>query len=171
MSDAYMGEIRMFGGNYAPQGWAFCDGSVLSIAEFDALFNLIGTTYGGDGQATFALPDLRGRAPVHTGTSASGTAYPLGAAGGSESVTLVAAQIPVHSHPVAASSVIGTASAPAGAVWAASTDLTPYSTAADAQMSPAAITASGGGQSHENRPPFLAVSFIINLYGVWPSPQ
>src|SRR3954453_6845221 len=113
MAQPYIGEIRLFGGNFAPAGWAFCDGSTLPISEYDTLFNLIGTTYGGDGQETFALPDLRGRVPVHQGT-ASGPTFQLGESGGTESVTLTAQQIPAHSHSLLASGSQGTDNSPAG---------------------------------------------------------
>jgi microcystin-dependent protein len=122
--EPYIGEIRMFAGNFAPQGWAFCNGQLLSIAENDVLFSLIGTTYGGDGQTTFALPDLRGRIPVHQGRSTFGTIFPLGSTGGTETVTLTQAQIPSHSHPLYIQSGQGNLTMPENAFWA-KTDLDP----------------------------------------------
>jgi microcystin-dependent protein len=168
MGQPYIGEIRLFAGNFAPQGWAFCNGQLLAISEFDALFNLIGTTYGGDGQTTFGLPDLQGRIPFHAGTG-GGNTYQLAQNGGVEAVTLNPSQIPSHSHPPSASSNQGTASSPSNAVWAAFGDQ-PYSSAAPAAaMAAEAIGAAGGSQPHNNMPPFLAVSFIISLFGVFPT--
>jgi len=163
MSQPFIGEIRMFGGNFAPVDWAFCEGQVLSISEFSALYNLIGTTYGGDGTTTFNLPDLRGRLPMHLGTG-----YVIGQPGGTEQVTLTTQQIPSHSHVVAAKTA-GNASSPSGAVYGGdSTSI--YSTKAPSTpMNAAMIGIGGSGLPHENRMPFLAVSFIISLYGVYPS--
>ncbi len=169
MSNPYVGEIRMFGGNFAPEGWVLCQGQLLSIADYDTLFDLIGTTYGGDGVNTFALPNLAGRFPVHQGTLAGGSAYVIGATGGAESVTLVSTQLPVHTHSVAASSAAATATAPDGAVWANSGDGQYSSGAPNASMSNAALAPAGGNQAHENRPPYLAVNFIIALQGIFPS--
>lgn len=166
MGTPYIGEIRMFGGNFAPAGWAFCNGQLLAIAENDALFALIGTTYGGDGEQTFALPDLRGRLPLHITTG-----YPLGQAGGSESVTLTLNQIPNHSHIPQASSQAGGASDPTGNVWAGSS-LNQFTTdvpTVPGSMNSGAIAAAGGGQPHENMMPYLTVSFIISLFGIFPS--
>lgn len=164
--ETYIGEIRMFAGNFAPMGWAFCDGSILPIAENDALFSLLGTTFGGDGQTTFALPDLRGRVPMHMSP-----AYPQGQKGGSETVTLVQAQMPAHSHTVGAQVDAGTATHPENAVWAQSGTSAYASVNANAAMNAQAIAATGGNQPHENMMPFLCVSFIISLYGVYPSQQ
>ncbi len=168
MSEAYLGEIRLFAGNYAPQGWATCDGQMLSIAEFDALFALIGTSYGGDGQTTFALPDLRGRLPVNQGTNpATGTNYPLAQAVGTETVALIEPQMPVHSHPANASATAN-AESPTNAVWAGDA-LNRFSTAAPTtSMRPDCIGAVGGSQPHENMMPYLPLTFIISLYGVFP---
>lgn len=166
MSDPYIGEIRMFAGNFAPVGWLFCQGQIVAIDEYDTLFNLIGTTYGGDGQLTFGLPDLQSRIPVHFG---SGT--PLAAAGGVETVTLSATQMPNHRHALGASSTAGSATSPSGNVWAPGSE-TPYSasTVGDVAMSAAALTSAGGSQPHDNMPPYLTVNFIISLYGIYPSP-
>jgi microcystin-dependent protein len=166
MSSPFIGEIRMFGGNFAPAGWAFCDGSLIPISENDALFTLIGTTYGGDGQSTFALPDLRSRIPVHVGPG-----FALGQSGGVESVTLTTSQIPAHNHPPLAVSSPGTQASPQGGVWAESNpNLNQYSNVAPTlAMDPGAIGATGGSQPHDNMVPFLAVNFILSLFGIFPS--
>lgn len=177
MGQPYIGEVRMFGGNFAPRGWAFCNGSLVPIAEYDALFNLIGTTYGGDGQTTFGLPDLRGRAPMHQGTQ-QGNTYQLGESGGVEQVTLTVAQIPNHSHSVGASSAApaaaGTGVDLLGAVPYVPSSPTPkpkmYAPpGATVAMASAAIAPAGGNQPHNNMAPFLAVHFIICLEGIFPS--
>jgi microcystin-dependent protein len=158
----------MFAGNYAPEGWAFCHGQVLAIAENDALFSLLGTTYGGDGQTTFALPDLRSRIPLHQGQGNGLSKRPLGEAGGEEHVTLGAPDLPAHTHAAAASSAAGTATSPAGNVWAAGNN-TPFSgQASDAQMSAATVQAAGGGLPHDNMLSFLAINFIVALQGIYP---
>jgi microcystin-dependent protein len=168
MSDPFIGEIRMFGGNFAPQGWAFCDGSLLVIAENDALFNLIGTTYGGDGQETFALPNLMGRIPIHAGTLA-GTTYTLGESAGSESVTLTIPQLPLHSHPIVASTSIGTTPNAQNGLLAQPTAVSIYRAPPAATAMRPAISALGGSQPHDNMMPFLCVTFIISLFGIFPS--
>jgi len=165
MSSPFIGEIRMFGGNFAPAGWAFCDGSLMFISDNDALFQLIGTTYGGDGQTTFALPDLRSRVPMHVGPG-----FALAQAAGQETVTLTVSQIPAHSHVPQANSNPGTQSTPTGEVWAQST-LGQFSAAAPStSMDPGALGSVGGSQPHDNMVPFLAVNFILSLFGVFPSP-
>ncbi|MDX2032619.1 MAG: tail fiber protein [Blastocatellia bacterium] len=171
MATPYVGEIRMFGGNFAPLNWAFCDGSLLPISEYDTLFALIGTTYGGDGQTTFALPDLRGRIPVSQGQGPGLSPYMLGQAGGSEQVTLVQGQLPAHTHTALASVQSGNSGGPAGHTWAAITTLTPYSTDATQvqPMAAGAVGQVGGSQPHDNLMPYLAVNFIIALYGVFPT--
>lgn len=163
MADPFIGEIRMFAGSFAPAGWMFCDGQLLPISENDALFNLIGTTYGGDGTGTFGLPDLRGRALVGAGTAPqTGTTYRLGETGGVETVTLTTNQIPSHALPISSLPRTrthpdpGTALATGGA----------YRPAADVD---AAMATVGRSQPHENMPPYLATSFIISLYGIYPS--
>lgn len=170
MSQPFIGEIRMFAGNFAPVGWAFCNGAIIPIDQNDALFNLIGTTYGGDGQTTFALPNLQSRVPVHVGPG-----FALGQSGGTESVTLTVSQIPAHSHVPQASDVntsppnFGNPGSSGGGVWAVST-LNNYSAAApSANMDPAAIGSSGGSQPHDNMIPFLVINFILSLFGVFPS--
>lgn len=169
MGEPYIGEIRMFAGNFAPNGWMFCDGQLVPISENDALFILLGTTYGGDGQETFALPDLRGRVPVHMGNS-----FVLGQAAGVESVTLTQQQIPIHTHPLLCAASGGTPNSnPAGGYWGP-TDQTEYSTAAPTvQMgNPAIISGiAGGSQPHNNFMPYLCIEFIISLFGVFPPPN
>ncbi len=169
MSSPYIGEIRMVGFNFAPVGWAFCDGSIIAISTNDTLFNLIGTTYGGDGQQTFALPNLQSRVPVHAGTGPTGQAYVIGQMAGEEQVTLTVSQIPSHSHVPQADSNNGTQSSPANNVWAASSAL-PYSTNAPAAgMATQAVQNAGGSQPHDNLLPYLAINFIISLFGVYPT--
>ncbi|WP_308466519.1 phage tail protein [Rathayibacter soli] len=170
MSQPFIGEVRIFAGNFAPLGWSFCDGSILSIAQNVALFSLIGTTYGGDGQNTFALPDLRGRFAVHAGTGGGGTTSVIGQASGAESVTLATSQLPSHTHVPQSSSAAATTATAAGGAWAAWSD-SPYAAAAapTVAMSPAAVASAGGGQPHDNMPPFTAVNFIIALFGVFPT--
>ena len=175
MSQPFIGEIRMFGGNFAPAGWHMCDGSLLPIAENDALFNLIGTTYGGDGQETFRLPDLQGRLPIHQGQNASGSEHILGEAAGTEEVTLIATHMPMHNHVL-----LGSASAAtplAGPLGSETGDTTasgpsydkPVAPDAIKPMSALAVGAAGNSQPHDNMAPFLCVTFIISLFGVFPS--
>jgi microcystin-dependent protein len=170
MSEPFIGEIRMFGGNFAPAGWAFCDGQLLPIAENEALFQLIGTTYGGDGQETFALPDLRGRLPIHMGQGPGLSTRDIGEQGGTELETLTLNQIPVHTHPTLLSSAAGSESTPAGNVLAASPNVRLYRPGAPTVLlHPATVTPTGGNQPHDNVMPFLCVNFIISLFGVFPS--
>jgi microcystin-dependent protein len=168
MSNPFIGEIRIFAGNFAPAGWAFCDGTPMAISENDALFNLIGTTYGGDGQSTFNLPDLRGRLPMHQGNG-----YILGEAAGTESVTLTVQQIPAHSHPLLASGDLGSSPDPLGNVTAqsrtAGVDLY-LEDVPNTNMAANAIAPVGGSQPHENMQPYLGLNVIISLYGVYPPP-
>jgi microcystin-dependent protein len=166
MSNPYVGEIRMFGGNFAPAGWMFCEGQLLPISENETLFNLIGTTYGGDGQETFALPNLQSRVPVHVGPG-----FALGESGGTETVTLTTSQIPAHSHVPQANDNPGSLASPQGGVWAGSSPtLNNYSNIAPTlNMDPGAIGSAGGSQPHDNMIPFLAVNFILSLFGVFPS--
>jgi len=170
MGQPYIGEIRMFGGNFAPAGWARCDGQMMPIVENDTLFNLIGTTYGGDGQETFGLPNLQSRVPIHTGTGPGGTTYQLGEMAGTESVPLTTQQIPIHNHALIASQDAADESAPAGKVVAHPSLVTLYieNVPSDA-MAANAVSAAGGSQPHENMQPFLCVNFIISLYGVFPT--
>src|SRR5215211_2706834 len=163
----YIGEIRIFAGNFAPAGWAFCDGQLMPISENDVLFTLIGTTYGGDGQETFALPDLQGRVPIHAGTS-GGITYQLGEKAGTETVTLTTQQIPNHSHAAQCRNADSNAGTPTNSIWAKNqTNQTIYGNVAPAtNMNNGALMPSGGSQPHENMMPFLAISFIISLFGV-----
>ncbi len=168
MAQPYVGEIRMFGGNFAPAGWMFCEGQLLPIAQNETLFSLLGTTYGGDGQSTFALPDLRGRLPIHQGNG-----FTLAQNGGSEQITLTTQQIPTHSHALLATGNTATSFAPAGQVFAASTGATVSPYGADnplTQLSPQMVGAVGGSQPHNNFQPYLCVDFIISLFGIFPSP-
>ena len=166
MSSPFIGEIRMFGGNFAPVGWAFCNGALIPISENDALFNLIGTTYGGDGQNTFALPNLQSRIPIHVGPG-----FALGQSGGVESVTLTTSQIPAHSHVPQANNAAGDQASPANGVWASTNpSINNYSNVAPSvNMDPGALGSSGGSQPHDNMVPFLAVNFILSLFGIFPS--
>jgi microcystin-dependent protein len=165
-----VGEIRIFAGNFAPAGWQFCDGSLLPISEQETLFNLIGTTYGGDGQNTFAVPDLRGRLPMHTGTNA-GTAFTIGQNGGVEEVTVNVPQMPAHSHPMLASTNTGTSSNPQGNVLDQMNGaiLVYKEQAPTVALSAAVISSVGGSQPHSNLQPYLCVNFIISLFGIFPS--
>jgi len=164
MSQPYVGEIRMVGFNFAPNGWAFCNGATISIAENEVLFQLIGTTYGGDGVQTYNLPNLQSRIPFHQGSG-----FVIGQLAGEESVTLTPAQIPAHTHPLAASSSLGTQPGPAGGFWAKSA-LEEFSTETGSlKMAASAIGSAGGSQPHDNMPPFGAINFVISLFGVFPS--
>jgi len=164
MSQPFVGEIRMFGGNFAPAGWMFCEGQLLSIAANDTLFNLIGTTYGGDGMSTFALPDLRGRLPVHVGPGLT-----LAQAGGSETVTLTVQQVPAHTHTLAASSAAATQTAPAGNLLAQADSGQLYLADTPAVgLNVQSVGSAGGSQPHSNLGPYLCVSFIISLFGIYP---
>lgn len=169
MSQPYIGEIRIAGFNFAPVGWALCNGQTLPIDQYQALFTLIGTTYGGDGQTTFNLPNLQCRIPFHQGTGNVGQSMVIGQIAGEETVTLTTNQIPVHNHPLLANSGAGGLPSPSGSVWASS-DLEQFSNAVAAHtMDPNSISLVGGGQPHDNLPPFLVVNFIISLFGIYPS--
>jgi microcystin-dependent protein len=171
MAQPYVGEIRMFAGNFPPAGWMFCDGTQLAISENETLFQLIGTTYGGDGQETFNLPDLRGRVPIHQGTNpGTGTTFTLGEQAGAESVTLTVQQIPQHNHALMATTAIGTQANPGGNLLANSQGPQPYiQENPDNSLNPQTLTQVGGSQPHENRQPYLGVNFIISLFGIFPS--
>ena len=167
MSDPYIGEIRMIGGSFAPAGWAFCDGQLLPISENDALFTLIGTTYGGDGQETFALPNLQSRIPVHVGGNGFSV---MGQQDGVESVTLTVQQIPVHTHPFVGSGANGSQPNPAGNFLSGSTAVQPYAALPPTNnLAATAVGPAGGSQPHENTQPFLCISFIISLFGIFPT--
>jgi microcystin-dependent protein len=168
MSSPYIGEIRIFAGNFAPAGWAFCDGAPVPISENDALFVLLGTTFGGDGESTFNLPDFQGRVPVHQGTL-SGTTFTLGEKGGTESVTLNSNQMPTHTHSLRASSDTGTQPQPQGAVISRIPSGFLYTGfPPDQPMNASSVQVTGGSQPHENMLPFLSLSFIISLFGIFP---
>ncbi|GAA4503793.1 phage tail protein [Pseudaeromonas paramecii] len=169
--EPYLGEIRIFGGNYAPAGWAFCSGQLLPVSGNEALYALLGTTYGGNGQTTFALPDLRGRLPLHLGQASSGQNYPLGARGGAEQVNLSEAQLPAHTHQ-AKGSANGSVGSPQAACWAATSAVPAYSTVTPTtHMGPQAVMPTGGSQPHDNLMPSLGLSFIIALQGIYPTPN
>jgi microcystin-dependent protein len=169
MAQPYVGEIRMFAGNFAPAGWMFCEGQLLPISENETLFQLIGTTYGGDGQSTFALPDLRGRIPLHQGNG-----FILAETGGAEEITLTVQQIPAHTHPALATTNDASGTAPNTNVVlarAALATITPYGQDAPlTNLSPQSISSVGGSQPHTNFQPYLCVDFIISLFGIFPSP-
>jgi len=169
MAQPYVGEIRMFAGNFAPVGWMFCEGQLLSISENETLFQLIGTTYGGDGESTFALPDLRGRIPIHQGNG-----YILAGTGGAEEVTLTVAQIPAHTHPLLATASGANDRSPDGNMLAATGAFDAWrpvdGATVTAAMAPQAIGSVGGSQPHTNFQPYLCVDFIISLFGIFPSP-
>lgn len=181
MSEPFLGEIRMFPYNFAPTGWAFCDGQLLPISQNTALFALLGTTYGGNGTTTFALPDFRGRGPIHPGQGPGLSQRTLGQAGGAETVALGVPQMPVHTHAANCNTGPANQESPGGNVWAKVFNHSPHththtpgpniyqSGSPNGQMSSAAIANTGGGQAHENMPPFLAVSFCIALEGVFPA--
>ena len=171
MPEPYVGEIRMFAGNFAPNGWMFCEGQTLPISENEVLFQLIGTTYGGDGESTFNLPNLASRIPIHQGTGPSGTTYQIGEKAGTEQETLTVQQLPSHTHPLTASTADGTTPNPQGNILAQTpAGIFPYfEDAPTANMSLNSITPAGGNQPHENTQPFLCINFIISLFGVFPS--
>ncbi|HEX8626497.1 MAG TPA: tail fiber protein [Allosphingosinicella sp.] len=172
MAQPYIGEIRIFAGSFAPMGWMFCEGQLLPISEYDTLFAVIGTTYGGDGQETFALPDLRGRLPVHQGKGSSGTTYTIGEAAGVEEVTLTIQQMPAHSHPLLVSTASATQNAPAGSMPGNSPSMDLYRESNPNQgtnFNAQALTPRGGSQPHTNFQPYLCMSYILSLYGIFPT--
>jgi microcystin-dependent protein len=174
MAQPYVGEIRMFAGFFNPQGWLFCNGQLLPIAENETLFQLIGTTYGGDGESNFALPDLRSRIPIHFGASTTGITYPLAQMAGTETVTLTVQQIPVHTHPLTASKDAGSQSNAGNQVLAAQSPVSifrPNPIAPNQPMNASSVTPVGGSQPHENMQPFLGINYIISLFGIFPSPN
>jgi microcystin-dependent protein len=166
MSTPYIGEIRIFAGNFAPVGWLLCQGQLLPISQYDVLFNLIGTTYGGDGQNTFALPNLASRIPYHQGSG-----YTLGQTGGVESVTLTTQQLPVHNHLAMANTTTADQALPTSNFWGAGSLVAYSSSAPTVTMLPSALLPAGGSQPHENMPPFLCLNFIIATEGIYPSPS
>jgi len=166
MAQPYVGEIRMFAGNFAPAGWMFCEGQLLPISENETLFQLIGTTYGGDGQSTFGLPDLRGRIPIHQGNG-----FILAETGGAEEITLTVSQIPSHSHALLASGDLGNQGTCANNLTANSQGALFYiEQAPNVNMNPGCIGPVGGSQPHNNFQPYLCIDFIISLFGIFPSP-
>ena len=165
MAQPYVGEIRMFAGNFAPAGWLFCQGQLLPISQNETLFQLIGTTYGGDGESTFALPDLRGRVPIHQGNG-----FIMAETGGAEEVTLTVNQIPAHSHPLLATTAVANQSSPTNNVLAQSTAADLYiEDTATAALAPTSVGVIGGSQPHSNLQPFLCIDYIISLFGIFPS--
>ena len=170
MAQPFIGEIRMFAGNFPPVGWAFCDGQLMPISQNDALFILIGTTYGGDGESTFGLPNLQSRVPMHMGNGPDGVNYQIGEAAGVESVTLSTQQIPVHTHALIGSTGSALQTGPGGNIFAQSVSVE-YCTAGlapDTALNAATISPVGGSQPHENCQPFLCVNYIISLFGLFP---
>jgi microcystin-dependent protein len=173
MAQPYLAEIKMVSFNFAPKGWALCNGQLLAINQNQALFSLLGTTYGGDGRTTFALPDLQGRAPVHAGQGAGLSDYVLGARSGQESVTLNAPQMPAHAHTLQASATPASANDPAGNVLAKKAkfgvDMYHDDTGPVTQMRPSALSPAGGSQPHDNIQPYLTLNFVIAVQGIFPS--
>ena len=176
MAEPYLSQIGMFGGNFAPRGYAFCEGQILAISQNDALYSLLGTLYGGDGTTTFALPDLRSRLPMHRGEGPGTSFRPQGARFGTETVTLTGAQIPSHTHVLAAATADATSPDPDGRVVAPgkntnlNTDVSQFTaTAQNAQMASQALADAGGNQAHTNLMPLIAINFIIALQGLYPS--
>jgi microcystin-dependent protein len=169
MAQPYVGEIRMFAGNFAPSGWMFCSGQLLPISENETLFNLIGTTYGGDGQSTFALPDLQSRVPIHFGNG-----FILAETGGAEEITLTVQQIPIHSHPMLASTNAATTADPTTNILSTAPLATTFPYGTDnplTPLAPNAVSTVGGSQPHTNLQPYLTINFIISLFGIFPSPS
>ncbi len=168
MAQPYVGEIRMFAGNFAPAGWMFCEGQLLPISENETLFQLIGTTYGGDGESTFALPDLRGRLPLHQGNG-----FILAETGGAKEITLTVQQIPSHTHTMLGSGALASGAGPNNSLLASSTGATVFPYGTDAPVTtlhPSSVSPVGGSQPHTNFQPYLCVDFIISLFGIFPSP-
>ncbi|HEX8692642.1 MAG TPA: tail fiber protein [Longimicrobium sp.] len=170
MAQPYVGEIRMFAGNFAPNGWMFCEGATLPISENEVLFQLIGTTYGGDGEETFNLPNLASRIPIHMGTGPDGTTYQIGEMAGTEQETLTVQQIPAHSHALLASGLAAGDLAATDNVTATPTTKRIYAPPnSPVAMNPGTVQPAGGSQPHENTQPFLCINFIISLFGIFPS--
>jgi microcystin-dependent protein len=172
MAQPFIGEIRMFAGNFAPAGWSFCDGQTIPISQNDALFTLIGTTYGGDGQETFQLPNLQSRVPMHMGNGPDGVTYQLAEAAGTESVTLTTQQIPSHNHALLGSTTAANTGIPTNKVFGQSPQIA-YLIEADPEnpLNNQAVTPVGGSQPHENCQPFLCINYIISLFGLFPRPS
>lgn len=173
MADPFLAEIRIFAGNFAPRGWALCDGQILPISQNTALFSLLGTTYGGDGRSTFGLPNLQGSVPVGSGQAPGLSYYDLGEVGGATTVSVIPSEMPAHTHTAFGSTNVGSQVSPSGGIWAApgaARGLAVYSASAGSSpaMSAAAFAPSGGSQPHNNMPPFLTLNFIIALQGIYP---
>jgi microcystin-dependent protein len=172
MSNPFVAEIRIFAGNFAPTGWATCDGQLLPISQNTALFSLLGTTYGGDGKSTFALPNLQGSAPMMWGQGPGLSLRDEGETGGEQFVTLIQSEMPIHTHQAVGNSAPGGANSPTNATWASMSVLRQavnlYTTTSNAQMSPFAVSIAGGGLPHNNMHPYLTLTFIIALQGVFP---
>jgi microcystin-dependent protein len=169
MSDPFVAEIRMFAGNFAPTGWALCNGQLLPISQNTALFSLLGTTYGGDGKSTFALPNLQDSAPMQPGQGAGLSLYDLGQQGGTPNVTLLVSELPLHNHIANAKTSLGNSQTPADQTWAGSNNAKQYvNTAPNLPMSPLALSPTGGNLPHNNMAPYLVVTFIIAMQGVFP---
>jgi len=170
MSEPFVGEIRMFAGNFAPRGWAFCDGQLLAVSQNDALFSLLGTIYGGDGRTTFGLPDLRGRIPIHAGSGPGLLPRQLGSKGGSETETITVNQLPSHSHVMRASTNAASGNDPTGGLIGDSPSVDVFTESSPSvSLAPEAISTVGGSRSHTNLMPFLCIHFIIALLGIYPS--
>lgn len=172
MSEPFVGEIRMFAGNFAPRGWAFCDGQLLAVSQNDALFSLLGTIYGGDGRTTFGLPDLRGRIPLHQGTGPGLSQRRLGSKSGAENVTLTTNQLASHSHDFNASTADADTQVPLGKVLGESTTNLRYlknASPSAARLNSASLSNTGGSRSHTNMQPTLCLHYIIALFGIYPS--
>jgi microcystin-dependent protein len=174
MSDPFVAEIRIFGFNFAPRGWAMCNGQILSISQNTALFSLLGTTYGGDGKSTFALPNLQGAAPLDAGQGPGLSLYDLGQSGGESTVTLLTSEIPAHQHTVSAVASGGDQSSPQNAVWAQAgtgrqgANIYTQNTASNVALNPQALAPAGNGQPHINMSPYLTLNFCIALQGIYP---
>jgi microcystin-dependent protein len=169
MADPFVAEIRIFPFNFAPKGWAWCDGQLLPLSQNTALFSLLGTTYGGNGKSNFALPDLQGRAPMHPGQGPGLSLHDLGETGGSQTVTLLESEIPSHSHALTASRADGIEGGPTGQLLATGIGVAAYAApGATTQLDPSALATSGGDQPHNNMQPYLTFYFCIALQGVFP---
>lgn len=165
----FIGEVLLVPYNFAPKGWAECAGQLLPISQNTALFSLLGTTYGGDGKSTFALPDLRGRTPISSGQGPGLSLYDLGQTGGEETVTLLVSQMPAHTHAVMGSGNVATLATPGGNVWASQSLLNIYGTSSDSPMAAGAVGTTGGGQPHDNLSPYLTLNYIIAMQGIFPA--
>jgi microcystin-dependent protein len=166
MADPFLSEIRIFSFSFAPRGWAQCNGQLLPINQNQALFSLLGTTYGGDGRVNFGLPDLRGRVSMHNGSG-----FTLGQRGGEEAHTLIISEMPTHTHQAFASGNGPTVTSPTSNFWASNTGFTPYGSVANTAMSAQSLSNTGGSQAHENRSPYLTLNYCIALQGIFPSPN